>query len=341
MSHSIVSQLYFCLVLTFGLLVGGSVYGAVSVSPLIIEFNAEPRDTAIHTITLTNSDSRPTRLYASVHEIAVGEEGVIKEFVPASMSDRSVAITSWLEISRARIDLQPGASTELPLTIRINHDTPPGLYHAFIGFASAPNRDEAEAKVLAGQGLGVVLRISVGSTAREQLRLVSFTTDRFSLKPDEGVFTYVIENTGDVPLSPSGDVIIYDTRGRELTTVTLETDADTIILPGEQKTFSKPLPYIDRIGRNKAYLTLEYGSVNTAAIFDTNFYYSIPWYYLLVIMVLLALVFVALIVLIRRHSYASDDYVETNEAQDLPLYVGSKREHNEYEHDINLKRKDS
>lgn len=307
-----------------------------SVSPMIIDVEAEPHDTFSKTLTLSNFDNRPVRLYASVNEITVGDESEIKTFVPASMSERTTAITSWIEISRARIDLPPGETKEVPLTIRVNQNTPPGLYHAFVGFGSGSNRDIAQAKVLEGQGTGVVIRVLVGSKQEEFLRLVSFTTDRFSISKDKGEITYVLENTGDVALKPTGDVIIYDSRGRELTSVSLDDENKSTIAPGEKVTYTKPLPFMNRLGKNKAYLSLEYGVENRAALYDTNFYYSIPWFYLVIIMVLLATVLTILVILLRRN-LTRTNYVVEDEPQDVPMFVGKKREHNEYDHDINLK----
>src|SRR3990167_1411890 len=278
-----------------------------SVSPMIIDIEAEPHDTFTKTLTITNFDSRPARLYASVNEITVG-----------------------------RVELTAGETKEIPVTIRVNQKAPPGIYHAFVGFGSGSNRDIAQAKVLEGQGMGAVVRIVVGSKQEEFLRLVSFTTDRFSISPDKGQITYILENTGDVPLQPTGDVIIYDSRGRELTSVSLEDESKTISAPGEKVTYTKPLPLMNRLGKNKAYLSLEYGVQNRAALYDTNFYYSIPWFYLVIIMVLLAIVLTILVILLRRNLKRSS-YVEEAEPQDVPMFVGKKREHNEYDHDINLK----
>lgn len=308
-----------------------------TVSPLMVDVEAEVRDAFTRDITLTNTHTTHQRLFASVHEITLGEESEIKSFIPASMSDRAVAVTSWIEISRARIDLQPGESTSLPLIIRVNHNTPPGLYHAYIGFAQGRNRDEAEASVLAGTGTGVIVRIAVGGPQEEFLKLVTFTTDRFSILPGDGAVSYTLENSGDVPLTPSGDIIIYDGRGRELTSLSVNDAEEPIVLaPGEKREFSASIPFIERLGRHKAYLSVEYGSTSRAALYDTNFYYSIPWYYLLIIGLLLLTVLVSLILLVRRN--AGEMVYEEPEAHDVPLFVGRNREHNQYEHDINLKK---
>lgn len=330
------SQLTFACIL-FILLPLQLVSADFTVSPLLVDVSADARDNFTRTITLTNSGDGYQRLYASVHEIEVGEGEEIKEFVPASMGERSTSVTSWIEITRGRIELAGGEVKDIPLTIRVNPNTPPGLYHAYVGFAADRNRDLAEAKIISGQGSGVVLRISVGGKQEEFLRLVSFSTDRFSYTKDKGELRYTLENTGDVPLAPTGDVIIYDSRGQELASIPLDLEEGETIAPGEKIEYTKDLPYLGRIGKNKAFLSLEYGVENKAAVYDTNFYYSIPIYFLILIMVLLALVLTATVLMIRRGGGV--EIVESHEAHDLPLFVRTDRTHNEYEHDIDLKKK--
>ncbi len=338
---NLLKSVLFILILLTSIISGTRVLAAdFSITPLIIDIEGDARDTFTHTINLWNHDEKPVRLYASVHEITVGENSEIQSFVPASMSDRSTSVTSWLEISRARIDLPPGTSKEVPLIIRVNHDTPAGLYHAFVGFAAGSNRDIAEAQIQNSQGEGVVLRILVGSKKQEFLKLESFVSDRFSFSADRGSISYTLKNTGDVPLSPSGDIIIYDARGKELSTIDLTHAEATTLEPGAEATYHEKLPFLNRLGKHKAYLSVEYGTENKAALYDTNFYYSIPWFYLVAIVILL-LVIIATLVLLQRKSMRYSNYDDLNEAHDVPLFVGKVREHSTYDHDINLKKNDN
>lgn len=305
-----------------------------SVSPLIIDITTEGRDIITRDITLTNHSQRQTRVYASVHEIAVGEDTEIKEFITPSMTDRATSITSWLEISRARMEV-PAASTHVvPLTIRVHPNTPPGTYHALVGFASGANRDDIEAQIKNGQGESVILKITIEDKRREQLHLVNFTTSRFAVKKDGNYVSFTLENTGDTLLKPEGEVVIYDTTGRELAAVSVNA-GNTELAPGEKKEIVEPLPFTDRLGRNKAYLALNYGQ-NQAAVFDTTFYYSIPWYYLLALFGLLTIVLLFIAILFKRAFTRNQEYSDGS-VYEVPLYVKNSREHSPYDHDINLK----
>lgn len=305
-----------------------------TVTPLIIDITTEGRDIITRDITLTNHSNRQTRVYASVHEITVNESTEIKDFVTPSMTDRATSITSWLEISRARMEIPAQSTYVVPLTIRIHPNTPPGTYHALIGFASGANRDDIEAQIKNGQGESAILKITIEDNRREQLHLVNFTTSRFAVTKDNNVVSFTLENNGDTSVTPVGEVVIYDTTGRELAAVPVNTEGIELA-PGEKKEMVEALPFTERLGRNKAYLALNYGQ-NQAAVFDTTFYYSIPWYYLVALFTLLTIVLLFIAILFKRAFARNEEYSDSS-VYNVPLYVKNSREHSEYEHDINLK----
>lgn len=324
--------------LAFGLLLLAQPLQAASrfsVSPLLIDHATEGRDIITDTITIKNLENRITRVYASVHEIEITDGGAIKEFVPASMSEGKTSITSWIEISRARIELAPLSDYEVPLTIRIHPNTEPGEYHAFIGFASGSNRDEIEQTILSGLGSGVILKITIDDKRREQLQIVSYTSDRMVVRPDgENKLSYSLQNNGDIPLIPKGEVIIYNNRGVEVATVPVNTDGEALA-PGATLDFTEQLPFFSRLGKHKAYLAIEYGENQTAAVFDTLYYYSMPWYYLAGLFSLLATFFVVLVLVVRR--YTRQVSISHDGVHEVPLFVREAKNHESYDHDINLK----
>lgn len=325
------------IILAFTFLTQSKVYAAstFAVAPIFIDQAAEERDIFTHEITLTNLSDRPTRIYASVNEVNVDGNTKILDFVPASMSDRTSSVTSWLEITRARLELPANGELMVPLKIKINPRAVSGVYYAYIGFASGANVDEIEQKIKSGQGNGTILKISIADDTKEQISLVSFRADRFSYNDTNSKLTYILENTGDVPLAPNGEVIIYNTKGTELSSIPVNEEGK-IISPGERVEFSKTLPFVNSLGRNKAYLSLNYGVKNQASVFDTTFYYSVPWFYIAGFFISLLTLIIVISLLIRRQFSNNADTLEHG-VYELPLFVKQSHDHSKYDHDLDLK----
>ena len=149
------------------------------VSPLLVEHDVQPRDMFEETVKITNTTDQPIRIFPTVNEITLGEDGGIKTFTQASMSDNTNSVTSWIAVSRASMQIAPRDTVKLPIIFTVNPNAVPGEYHAFVGFADGSIRDEAEAKVMAGKAPGVVIRLSLVEKKSEYLRLNRFNISHF------------------------------------------------------------------------------------------------------------------------------------------------------------------
>lgn len=314
----------------------------LTVSPLLIDHTVEQREVITETITITNLEpKRMVTVYASPHEIELGENGEIKTFVDPSMTNRSETVTSWLEITRANIKIMPGESVDVPLTIRINPNAKPGRYHAFIGFADSSTYDGAISQVMTGTAPGVVVRISLDEDRNVFLRLGRFVVDRFVTDTTEEVVHFAIENPGEDPVVPEGEIIIYDSRGNEVGTIPVNEERLTIA-PGNQQEFSGTMPVESGYGRHKALLALEYinGDEQTATLHDTTFFYIVPLELLITIFVAI-LIFSVAIALIIHYRTQPVGYDEGDGSDDVPMFLRmNKVDHSEFDHDINLKQRD-
>ncbi len=310
-----------------------------TVSPLIIDHKTQVRDILTKDITLKNHSDKSLRLYVSVNEIQLGDNNEIMNFTPASMGDRTVSITSWVSISRARITIKPHEEAVIPVTVKINPKAVPGDYHAFIGFADASNIDEAEKIIMSGQGQGVVLRVSIEEKLVELLKLTRFDVDPVIFDDSDHNFLFTVANDGDQPITPSGELIIYDSRGIELQSLAINSESKTIN-PGEKVDFLEPVPFMGGLGKNKAYLSIQYGKNNLTTINDTSYYYSVPWMYLFIMILLLLVIPITFTILFKRLSVNNNSYSH-DEAREVAMYVRNSHDHQEHNRDINLKKNDS
>jgi hypothetical protein len=252
------------------------------------------------------------------------------------MDTREKSITSWVEITRGRIELDAGQATTVPMTVRVHPYAEPGEYHAFIGLVTEFNRPLAEAKALRGDGEGLILKVKTEDTSTDSLRIMSFLIDRFIVSDAGRTMTLQLKNEGSKVSVPTGEVIFYNSRGEEVAAVPINTSGESIEA-GVDKTFTLRVPFNDSLGRYKANVTVRYGQDGKSAIFDTAQFYLIPYKILIILFVLITVFSVFVTYLIRRVFY--DELHSDDETGDLPLYVRNDREHQEHDHDIHISKK--
>ncbi len=306
----------------------------VTIRPFLIDQTLSPRDVGESIVTLKSDyDIRKAVLYATVNEITVDAVGEIKEFVSPVMTDRTNTITSWIEVTRGRIEVLPGETVEVPIAVRVHPYAEPGEYHAFIGFVETSNRPKAEAIALAGEAKGVLLKVVVSDERVDTMRISSFLIDRFMTDPKGSTITIEVENTGDIASAPNGEIVFYDSRGIEIASVPVNEEAADVA-PGETVTLTTAVPFTDDLGRYKANLSLRYGLDQRAALYDTTYFYLMPLHLLLAIFG--GILFIAIIValLFRRvlSTHGDDD-----DCQDVTMYVRDGHDPNPKDHDIDLK----
>lgn len=309
--------------------------GEFTIRPFLIDKTVVPRDVVTETIKLTNDAThRKYVIFATVNEITVDTEGLIKEFVTPVMTDRTVTPTSWVEVKRGRIEIPPGEEREVPLTLRIHPDAEPGEYHLFVGFVPARNRPIAEDIAMAGEADGVVMKITVADQRQETMRISRFLIDRFITTDDKRQIDVEIQNLGDISSAPMGEIIFYDNRGVEVMAVPFNESAEAIA-PGEKKVLSGTVPLEADLGRYKANLALQYGEKQRAALYDTTSFYMIPLPILIGILLTIIIISTLIAVLFRR-AFAQSGFHD--EPDEVTMFVRDGHDGTPQDHDIDLKK---
>ena len=305
----------------------------VAIRPFLIDVTLVPRESTTETILLESGyDVRDAVLYATVNEITVGTNGEIREFVTPVMTDRTNTVTSWIEINRGRIVIPAGESVEIPLKISVHPFAQPGEYHVFVGFVEGSKRAAAEATALAGDADGVIVKITVGDERKDAMRITSMMVDRFVSSEDERKVEITVENTGDIASAPRGELIFYDSRGREVVAVPVN-DMGESISPDSSKTFIATIPFSNDLGRFKANVNLLYGENQKANLYDTTSFFMIPVVYLLALTGLLLALIVLLLYLMRKNRV---EYVAADDGDEVPMYIRDGHAANPKDHDIDL-----
>ncbi|MEN9920931.1 MAG: hypothetical protein RL538_824, partial [Candidatus Parcubacteria bacterium] len=286
-------------------------------------------------ITVTNNTGSKQIVYATVNEVAVDEGGKIMEFVSPAMSDRTDTVTSWVEITRGRLEFEPGETKTVPLTIRVHPQAKPGNYHVFIGFGQASKRHVAESAAMSGNVEGTIVKVAIDEKTSEILRISSFLVDRFVFSESNRTIEIELENTGQNDAVPQGEIIFYNSRGEEVGSLPVAGDG-LVVPPGEKKMMTATVPFHESLGRYKANLVLRYGADQKAAVFDTTQFFMVPLPVLIAVLIIIVLFSLGVTYLLRRAFY--DELHEDDDGNTLPLYVRNDREHDTKDHDIDLKK---
>lgn len=323
---------YFFFLLLFAVMTQVASAAEYAVTPLLIENTVEPRDIFEETVKITNTSNRKIRIFPTVNAITVGDEGEVRSFVPASMSDNSTSVTSWISVTRGRVEINPNETIKIPVSFAINPSAEAGEYYAFVGFAEGSKRDEVDALVISGQAPGVVVRLSIVEKRNEYLRLNLFNINRFITSDRIATVSYQLENIGGLPIVPLGEIIFYDARGVEVTSIPVNPERKEI-KPGSNEKFEQTIPYLGIIGRHKALLNIEYGTTQRANLYDTAYFNVVPLVYLVLsfVIMLLGSIMLALYYNKKRNKLVVDQ-------GDVSMYVRSGIVGIEKDHDINLKK---
>ena len=308
----------------------------IDIRPYLVDVEMVPRESKSQIITLQNNPTRKAVLYATVNEISVDSVGEIKEFVTPVMTDRTTTVTSWIEISRGRLEVLPGESLEVPLRIKVHPYAKPGEYYVFVGLVEASKRNVAEAVAMAGDANGVIVKIVVADERTDSMRISRFLIDRFVIGEESKRITVEVENMGDLPSEPSGEIIFYDTRGVEAGNVILQ--SSTQIAPGETATLDAIVPLQATLGRFKANIALSYGSNQAATLYDTTYFYMMPLNIVLLVVGTIVFVLLLLTLLLRRALSATH---ADEDGEEVVMYIKDGHDPKPKDHDIDLKKKSS
>lgn len=324
------------LTLAFFCLNAASVQAAdVRVDPILIDEAVSARDVVIKNVTITNLTDHRLQVFATVNEVEVGTTGEIKQFVTPVMTDQSNTVTSWIEVTRGMLEIDAHATATVPITLRINPNAKPGIYHAYVGFVSGPDRPAAEAVALRGDANGTIVKIAIADKRNELLRISSFLISRFVFLATQHDVIVEIENNGDTALTPKGEIIFYNSRGEEVASSKVNQEGVSIP-PKETRSLSATIPFYDKLGRFKANVKIDYGEVKKATIFDTGQFFMLPLYVVIAIVLAIILSSCLLTYLLRRAFY--DELHEEDEGSEVPLYIRNDRDHEVKDHDIHIQK---
>lgn len=279
----------------------------LTVTPAVMDLKAKVRDILKESIVLVNNTAKYVEVYPVVSNLFMSE-----------------SLANWIEFSRAAIALKPGEQKNIDFSIDVNLQAQPGNYHALISFPEGSSRAEAEAKM--SNAPSVTINMEVLEDIKERLQLQQFIPDKIFFSDFPISFSYTLENIGNRPLTPLGEIRIYNRKGKEVAAVDANKN-QTAIDPDTNVKLASTWDIQEGIGgsgKYKALLDLEYGAKGDRTIQDTVFFWVIPLQQILIVFgALLVIVILGIYFLHRPSARNTPSYKAPPRVLDVKKYVHS------------------
>ena len=211
---------------------------------------------------VVNNNPYDVTLYASVMDFsAQGEEGQGK-LTPIVRTEGESArmLASWIDVSPDSFVVPREQSREVPFTVRIPQDAPPGGHYAAILIGTAPAGGASNGPTISVSSLiSSLLFVRIKGDIIEKGYIQSFRADRTVYLESEPEVRFALKftNNGTVHVQPRGDIRITDIWG-EVATIPINQDtAFGNVLPGGTRVYDAS--WRGSAGWYKAVATVTFG----------------------------------------------------------------------------------
>jgi hypothetical protein len=269
------------------------------VSPEFIDEEAEPSGLFEYNIKAENGPGTKVSSYPIVRDLTGpgAQEGAGPTYL--ENPDRSKSLASWIKFPRSVLELDPGETKEIPLSVKISPYAENGVYYAEIAFSPGSNLPDAENNRAAMNVPRVSLRFKVAKKEVEQAEINFFTSEKeiFTSKPAN--FSCRFSNNGNTILTPKAEIRIYGRNGSEITSFPINSGE---LAPGASVEMRGACPEDLKPGRYKARIKVDYGTGTPGKTAeDIAFFWVLPARLLLIYSLAMLLVFIGFLYLFSRN----------------------------------------
>lgn len=260
---------------------------AVTVGPAKIQINANPGQVVTSTIFLKNDGMQSLTFYSSAETFT--EQNGVKNFFQGNND-----LSSWLSIPTS-ITLGPGGQESIPFSINVPKQASPGGHFAVVWWSTGNQKSNSSLSIITRAGVLVYLNVS-GKVKESGDFNISGSLLSIAAPVN---FNAVFSNTGNVALTPQGNLIIKNIFGGVVATIPFNQNG-MIVLPRSYNDFS--LIWQDGgfyFGPYLATLSANYGGAGK--IVENRWFFVISWSVITVLIAITILAFL-LPLLIRRYN---------------------------------------
>lgn len=207
---------------------------ALTLSPFIFDEKIGKGQSATENIILTNTSSSPLNLTVEVSDFIPDQDGGRPIFDPNhSNSNPRYSLSSWIKIDKAPTTLNGGSKVSIPITINVPIDTEDGSHYGGVLFTYSTPGESGSVSVV--KKAATLFFVQTG-VANPSLLITHFASEKRLILANNVNFVTELTNTGNVHLSPKGNIQITNIFGSLVAAVPVNRDSN-IVLPGTNRTF--------------------------------------------------------------------------------------------------------
>ncbi len=274
--------------------------GAVTVGPVKLEYSTDPGKTLTGNLFIKNEERVTKTFYPSVDEFTEvnGEKAFLKE---------KGLIEEWLTTVPS-VTLKPDESQEVPYTINIPKNAPPGGQFAVIWWSTNPpvnsTSSESQPQLSIETRAGVLVYLNISGNIVEQASIPSFDTEKSkSIFGTAKVPFYItMANEGNVYIKPKGSVKVRSIFGHIVEELPLNPKG-LQILPKSKRVLTDAVwtGSLLTIGPYKAEVTAQYGA-SQKEIIATKWVWVLPWVLIVSVVGGLIILFILFTIFFRMYN---------------------------------------
>lgn len=207
---------------------------AFAVSPGMIEMEGSRADVVSNTITVINDAEQSKTFYLRSLKFTANEESGSPTFIP--FDEDHAGLPEWFIFPRTRIEVLARSKVEIPFSIAIPSDAVSGGHYAAVVISESPYEVVSSGKSSISAQTAILIFLTVLGETTEQAAILDFTLDRAEKTELSGLFSYRIQNQGNVHVIPQGTITFRNALGMIVGKVDAN-ETDGRILPSTTRTY--------------------------------------------------------------------------------------------------------
>jgi len=254
----------------------------ITIVPSFFDVNLNPGETWKSFVRVVNPNQFNVSASVSVVGMDPGKEGA-DIFTPIDKKNTellSSTLSEWVDVVEVASPILRGRSTDIPFSIKVPQDAPPGGHYAALLISVVPSENISSGQIAVRNSITSLMFVRVAGHVYEEAVVSEFSSSKKMYTNTDVEFALSLRNTGNVHIAPKGFIAIYDILGREKKTIPVVegNDTDTYIFPRTDKRFVKTWNWREgiHVGLYRAVAYVSLGGVEKKTITKSIYIWVIP-----------------------------------------------------------------